>query len=375
MAASTQTSAAGRIQTPSSVGIQQALELAGQAAGAVCGSVSLDPGVLDGTSPAAWAFGLDTEGDDLACHATCRQHPDQHRRGTTARGRTWIGATILSAQRQPLGSLVLFGAPDLDERAVSRAASAIGCIADGQRGRERLTHQLRETEEERAALEEFTYAAAHDLMAPSRKLVALCKILHDDLGEDMPAQVSMDLDFVVDEAERMLKLTVDLLHIAKVGSQRLELESVDLGACARDAATALLAAVVENGVRLDIAEDLPEVAGNRVMLTQLLQNLLGNAIKFASPRDPLVVVSCDRSGPRPVIAVEDNGPGVPEALAQSIFDPFVRGPQPKASPGAHPSSTGLGLAIAARVVQRHRGRIWVESQPGRPTRFCFELGT
>jgi len=378
--------AAGRTKTTETAlldGLHNALWLACRSVDAPMGVLSLRTGAVrrDLTiAIPAESPGLEALHDRVLCRS------GQTLSGSCSDGvpRAWGGTTVHGNRGEVLGSLLLLHPSrstfsETDTAMLARHAELIGALVAARKDRTRLVHELQAVEDARAALEDFTFTAAHDLLAPSRKLVALCELLHEDMGGELSAQVSMDLDFVVDEAERMHRLTRDLLHLARVGSEAVAMTRVAMASCVRDATQALLVPLAEAGVALEIAEDLPTVTGCPVQLTQLVQNLVGNAIKFADRADPKVRFECDSSAGPPVFSVWDNGVGMEPELARRVFDPFVRGPQrphPTAEPptGAPSTGTGLGLAIVARVVERHRGRVWVETAIGGPTRFCFALG-
>jgi light-regulated signal transduction histidine kinase (bacteriophytochrome) len=160
----------------------------------------------------------------------------------------------------------------------------------------------------------------------------------------------------------------DLLTLSRAGRAELKRQRVALHDCVQTALTALATRIRESQAHIEIGE-LPEVEGDRTLLTQLFQNLIGNALKFMPKgRAPQVCVSARRENSSWIVGVHDNGIGIKPEYAQKIFAPFQRLHGPSDYEG-----TGIGLAICRKVVQRHGGRIWVESAPGAGAHFQFEL--
>ena len=166
-------------------------------------------------------------------------------------------------------------------------------------------------------------------------------------------------------ARRMRNLVQDLLQFSRLETEARAFEACDCNSLVEEAANNLLAAVEESGARIE-REGLPTVLGDRAQLVQLFQNLLANAVKFRSEAPPEVHVSAERKGDEWVFSVEDNGIGIEADRSQEIFKLFHR-LQPEL-PG-----TGIGLSLCQRIVERHGGRIWVESRPGQGATFLFTL--
>ena len=189
------------------------------------------------------------------------------------------------------------------------------------------------------------------------------------VAEDRGAKLTRDqkeaLDFVRGGARRMRNLVEDLLQFSRLETEARAFEACDCNSLVEEAANNLLAAVEESGARIE-REGLPTVLGDRAQLVQLLQNLLANAVKFRGDAPPEVHVSAKRKDDEWVFSVEDNGIGIDPKQSQEIFKLFHR-LQPEL-PG-----TGIGLALCQRIVERHGGRIWVESRPGQGSTFLFTL--
>jgi len=172
---------------------------------------------------------------------------------------------------------------------------------------------------------------------------------------------------MVDAAHRMQRLIDDLLAYSKTSSQPMRFTRVDMGELAEEAADRIEEAAREAGAQIEIG-DLPAVMGDRVLLIQLLQNLISNAVKYRGEARPRVEVSAREDGERWAFSVKDNGIGLEPRFAEKIFAPFQRLHTREEYKG-----TGIGLAIVQQVVERHGGQVWVESTPGEGATFFFTL--
>jgi PAS domain S-box-containing protein len=217
-------------------------------------------------------------------------------------------------------------------------------------------------------LDEFTFVASHDLQEPLRKITAFSELLFKDIGRELPEAAGKDLGFITDAAKRMRTLVQDLLALSRAGRATLKLERVSLGGCADRALLAVGTAIERTGAVV-LRDELPEVLGDPTLLTQLYQNLLSNALKFADPgRKPEIHLTCERQQNQWILGVRDNGIGIKPEYHEQIFAPFKR----LHGRDEHEGS-GIGLSICRKAVERHGGRIWVESEPGRGAHFKFSL--
>ncbi len=217
-------------------------------------------------------------------------------------------------------------------------------------------------------LDEFTYVASHDLQEPVRKLISFSKLLEQDVSGQLTPQAAKDLGFIVDAASRMRDLIQDLLALSRTGREALKMEPVALDRCLDRALDALEFRVQETGAEI-LRDELPTVTGDATSLTQLYQNLVGNALKFADRRrQPRLRATAVRRGDVWELGVKDNGIGIKSEYAERIFRPFQR----LHNRGEY-EGTGIGLAICKKTVERHAGQIWVESQPGQGSHFKFTL--
>ena len=172
-----------------------------------------------------------------------------------------------------------------------------------------------------AELEQFTYIASHDLQEPVRSLVAYNTLLREDLGEDLPEDAATDLDYIAKAANRMQTVITDLLAFSRAGRAAMKTQTVSLDACVDESLEALRSHLEQSGARIE-RQALPRVVGDATLLTQLYQNLLSNALKFARDGEPVVELTAQQTGNVWTMGVRDNGIGLKAEYAEQIFDPF-----------------------------------------------------
>ena len=198
--------------------------------------------------------------------------------------------------------------------------------------------------------------------------ISFSDLLKIDLGGDLPERAAQDLRFINDAAKRMETLVQDLLRLSRSGRSELTFEKISLAECVDQALEMLSMAIEDSGAQINRVE-LPDVVADRTMMTQLYQNLIGNALKYISPdRLPEIQITVESSDGGLVLGVSDNGIGMESQYLEQIFAPFKRLHGREQYPG-----TGIGLAICRKTVERHGGRIWVESVPGKGSEFKFTL--
>jgi signal transduction histidine kinase len=224
--------------------------------------------------------------------------------------------------------------------------------------------QLQQANEE---LRQFAYVTSHDLQEPLRAVTTYVELLAQRLHGQLTAETQALMGYAVEGAQRMHTMIVDLLAYSRVERQ-------DVEGTATDGEAALEQAVRD--LRLPLAESeavvthdpLPTVVTVPGQLKQVIENLLSNAVKFRGPAPPRIHLAARRQGPEWVFSVRDNGIGLDPKYAQRIFEMFQRLHTRREYPG-----TGIGLAICKKIVERHGGRIWVESAPGQGATFYFTL--
>jgi signal transduction histidine kinase len=225
-----------------------------------------------------------------------------------------------------------------------------------------------ELQRSNAELEQFAYVASHDLQEPLRMVASYTQLLAKRYQGRLDEDADEFIHFANDGANRMKALINDLLAYSRVGSKGSPFATVSMSKVYQEAKRSLLFALDESAARIDVG-DLPLVEGDEGQLVQLLQNLLANAIKYRKDGvTPEITIDCRQEGDRYQFCVSDNGIGIESEYAERIFVIFQR----LHGPGAY-SGTGIGLALCKRIVQRHQGRIWVESKLGQGACFYFTL--
>lgn len=216
-------------------------------------------------------------------------------------------------------------------------------------------------------LERFAYAASHDLQEPLRMVSSYLQLLERRYADVLDEDGEEFIEFAVDGADRMREMIQGLLEYSRIDSRGKHLEPVDLDTVLADVYDNLQVRIEETDAEIT-SEDLPRVAGDAGQLRQLFQNLLANAIEYSGDEPPRIHLSVERSGSMWEIAVTDEGIGIGPEQADRIFRVFERLHSREDHPG-----TGIGLALCQRIVERHGGEIWVESEPGEGSTFSVTL--
>ncbi len=263
---------------------------------------------------------------------------------------------ILSA----LSSVAGFGVGTRDARAKTRALEL------NQRNQE-LQELRAQLEESNERLEQFAYAASHDLQEPLRMITSYLNLLDRRYTDDLDEDAEEFIEFAVDGAERMKEMIDALLEYSRIETQGEPFEQVDLEEIVRDVQKNLEVQISETGATIDV-DSLPEVIADERQLRQVFQNTVSNAIEYSEDEPPQVHISADRDGMKWIVSVRDEGIGIPRKNQADIFDVFQRLHTQEEHAG-----TGIGLAICQRIIERHGGDIWVESEPGEGATFFFTL--
>ena len=216
-------------------------------------------------------------------------------------------------------------------------------------------------------LEQFAYVASHDLQEPLRAINSYTQLLARKYQGNLDAKADKYIGYIVEGATRMQQLINDLLSFSRVGTKAKEFEAIACEAVLSKVLSNLRVAITES--RSVVTHDpLPTVMGDEIQLIQLFQNLIGNAIKFHREEPPRVHISAQQSKNEWVFSVRDNGIGMEAEYFDRIFTIFQRLHSKSEYPG-----TGIGLAVCKKIVERHGGRIWLESTLGVGTTFHFTI--
>lgn len=218
-----------------------------------------------------------------------------------------------------------------------------------------------------ADLQQFAYAASHDLIEPLRSVAGSVQLLQKRYAAQLDAGAVTLIAHAANGAMRMQTLVQDLLTFSRVASQQSQAQDIAMDAALSDAVKNLEVAIAQSDAKIT-HDPLPHVMGHSTQITQLLQNLLANAIKFRGNKAALVHVGVRQEGDQWVFSVADQGIGIEAKYFARVFELFKRLHTREEYEG-----TGIGLALCKKIVERHDGRIWVESEPGQGTCFFFSL--
>lgn len=239
-------------------------------------------------------------------------------------------------------------------------------LAGYERDLAKKTEALTEANRE---LQGFVYVVSHDLQEPLRMVSSFVSLLRRRYRGRLDAEADEFIGFAVDGAERMSAMIRDLANLSRLATRGEEFRPVAVDRVVDAALANLKVAIDEAGAEVSVAANLPVVRGDESQLLRLFQNLIGNAVKFRDRgHASLIQIECQRRGKEWMFSVEDNGIGIEERHFEQIFIIFRRLHGPEEYEG-----TGIGLAVCKRIVERHGGRIWVESTPGKGSRFKFSI--
>ncbi|MGE5498452.1 MAG: ATP-binding protein [Syntrophothermus sp.] len=240
-------------------------------------------------------------------------------------------------------------------------------ITENILSRERLEEMMSRLGRSNEELQQFAYIASHDLQEPLRMITSYINIIKKYNSGWLDADTERYFGFVQDGAERMKDLTRDLLEYSRVSTGTKELKSVDLKEIIKivesDCHT-----TIENSKAVIKAYDLPVVIADEIQMRQLFQNLISNAIKFRGSEDPVIKIYAVKEKTAWRISISDNGIGIEEKDREKVFNIFQRLHDRSLYPG-----TGIGLSVCKKIVERHNGRIWIDSEPGKGTTFHFTI--
>jgi PAS domain S-box-containing protein len=240
-------------------------------------------------------------------------------------------------------------------------------ITERKKVAQELATQREQLEQQNKELEHFAFIASHDLQEPLRMVTSYVQLLQRRYGEKLDSDANEFIGFAVDGALRMKQLIDDLLTYSRLG-QVVTLETVDMNTVMQHVGANLATAITECGALL-ICDDLPQLRASQTEMLQLMQNLVANAVKFRrNGVIPEIHVSGHEAADHWRFDVRDNGIGIEARYSERVFLPFKR-----LHDKTRYSGSGIGLAIAQKIVQRYGGRIWFTSVPDQGTTFHFTI--
>jgi PAS domain S-box-containing protein len=216
-------------------------------------------------------------------------------------------------------------------------------------------------------LKHFAYVASHDLREPLRMIASFLQLLEKRYKDNLDQEANTFIEFAVDGAKRLDNMINDLIEYSKVTNNKMEFSSIKLENVLNEALISLMVPIKENNAIITY-DTLPVVNGNKQLLIQLFQNLIGNAIKYRSQDDPQIHISALKEKDQYLFSVNDNGIGMDSEHINRIFTIFQRLHRNDEYEG-----TGIGLAIAQKIVYQHGGQIWAESELGNGSTFYFTI--
>lgn len=240
-------------------------------------------------------------------------------------------------------------------------------ITKEKEAEEKILSANEELRRSNAELERFAYIASHDLQEPLRKIGGFTTLIGEKLEGKLDEESTLYMGFVKDGVERMHELIKGLLAYSRINSDTLETQQFDTNGIVADAVNNLSEIIKDNNAKIKY-NNLPSIYHDKVMLTQLFQNLISNAIKYRSDKDPVITITANDCGEHWEFAVKDNGMGMESRHLEKIFEMFQRLHRKEDISG-----TGIGLSLCQKIVERYNGKIWAVSKPEKGSTFFFTI--
>ena len=294
------------------------------------------------------------------------QHEQELRQARTEGRGAHEGWYLRKDGRRFWGSGVVTPIRDTDGR-LAGFSKIMRDITDRKRFEDQLAHKARELANINAELEQFAAVVSHDLRSPLLAIAGCAQLLGEQIVEQLGGEGAELISMIQDGVNRMGLIIKDLLAFARATPARDRVEEVDMNEVLSKALSDLNEPVAESGAVIT-HDPLPRVMGNANQLGQVLNNLIGNAIKYRSGEPPRIHVSAVERARDWEFSVRDNGIGIDPAHFERIFAIFQR-----LHEDGRYAGSGVGLAICKKIVEHHQGRIWLDSQPGRGSTFFFTV--
>ena len=281
-------------------------------------------------------------------------------------------STVIGSNEDPWGIL---GAHDTSTRSfddedinfVKSVSNVLAAAIERQSYQRELEDLVEKLEESNQRLEQFAYITSHDLQEPLRMISSYLRLLENRYVDQLDDDAEEFIEFAVDGAERMRQMINDLLEYSRLDTRAEPFEPTDTRTVVENALANLQVQIEENDADIDVGR-LPTVPADSNQLEQVFQNLVSNAIKYRGEDPPEIEIGAGRDDDRWVFQVADNGIGMDPEHTDRIFDVFDRLHTHEEYPG-----TGIGLALCQKIIERHGGDIWVESEPGVGSTFYFTI--
>ena len=240
-------------------------------------------------------------------------------------------------------------------------------IGDYEKAEIKLENLIEKLKNSNKELEQFAYVASHDLREPLRMITSFLELLKMRYENDLDGEANEFIDYAVDGAQRMDVMIKDLLDYSRISSQERKFEYLKSEEILNTVLINLKSTIKDNSVNI-IHDPLPLIYANNQQMVQLFQNLIGNAIKYRGKENPEIQISYEDVDDEYIFSIKDNGIGIDEKHLKKIFNIFHRLHTSEEYEG-----TGIGLAISEKILEKHRGKIWAESEKGKGTTFHFTI--